>query len=45
MVDSACDIARDEVVAAGAAFLPLHVRMGDHEYLDGVDLTHEEFYN
>ena len=45
MVDSACDIARDEVVAAGAAFLPLHVRMGDHEYLDGVDLTHEEFYS
>ena len=45
MVDSACDIARDEVVAAGAAFLPLHVRMGDYEYLDGVDLTHEEFYN
>ena len=45
MVDSACDIACDEVVAAGAAFLPLHVRMGDHEYLDGVDLTHEEFYN
>ena len=45
MVDSACDIARDEVVAAGAAFLPLHVRMGDHEYLDGVDLMHEEFYN
>lgn len=45
MVDSACDIARDEVVAAGAAFLPLHVRMGDHEHLDGVDLTHEEFYN
>ena len=45
MVDSACDIARDEVVAAGAAFLPLHVRMGEHDYLDGVDLTHEEFYN
>ena len=45
MVDSACDISRDEVVAAGAAFLPLHVRMGGHEYLDGVDLTHEEFYN
>lgn len=45
MVDSACDIARDKVVAAGAAFLPLHVRMGDHEHLDGVDLTHEEFYN
>ena len=44
MVDSACDIARDEVVAAGAAFLPLHVRMGEHDYLDGVDLTHEEFY-
>ena len=45
MVDSACDIARDEVVAAEAAFLPLHVRMGEHDYLDGVDLTHEEFYN
>ena len=44
MVDSTCDIARDEVVAAGAAFLPMRVKIGEREYLDGVDLTHEEFY-
>ncbi len=44
MVDSACDIARDELVAAGAAFLPMRVNIAGHEYLDGVDLGHEEFY-
>lgn len=44
IVDSACDISRDEVVAAGAAFLPMRVRVGGREYLDGVDLGHEEFY-
>lgn len=44
MVDSACDIARDELVAAGAAFLPMRVNIAGQEYLDGVDLGHEEFY-
>lgn len=44
MVDSACDIACDELVAAGAAFLPMRVSIAGHEYLDGVDLGHEEFY-
>ena len=44
IVDSACDIPRDDVVAHGAAFLPMRVRMGEQDFLDGVDLTHDEFY-
>ena len=42
ITDSASDMPagyRDDVTV-----VPLHVRFGTEEYLDGVNLTHREFY-
>ena len=44
VTDSACDLTADEVAQYGVRVVPLSIRFGDEEYVDGVDLTVEEFY-
>lgn len=44
MVDSASDIGRQEAEQAGIIMLPIVITFGDKEYLDGVDLLPEQFY-
>ena len=45
MTDSASDIPQEVAKKWGVTVLPLTVRFGDEEYLDGVNLSAEEFYS
>ena len=42
ITDSASDVSPD--MREDVTVLPLHLRFGDEEYLDGENITHEEFY-
>jgi DegV family protein with EDD domain len=44
IIDSASDITKERADALGLDFLPLTTIFGDEEYLDGITLTHEQFY-
>lgn len=44
VVDSASDIDLNEADDLGIALMPLQVRFGAEEYLDGVNLTHKQFF-
>lgn len=44
IVDSASDILPQEAKTLNMIHVPLTVVFGDREYADGVDLTHQEFY-
>ena len=44
LIDSASDISQKEAKDLGVEIIPLEVRFGDDEYLDGVTLLPEEFY-
>ena len=44
IVDSAADLTQEEAAKLGVICLPVQVRIGDDEYLDGVNLQHREFY-
>ena len=44
IVDSAADINRADAEKLGLICIPIQVRIGDEEYLDGVNLQHREFY-
>lgn len=44
VTDSMSDIAQEEAAAWGIEVLPLVVRFGQEEYLDGVELSLEDFY-
>lgn len=43
-VDSGSDITEKEATELGIGFLPIEVRFGNEEYLDGVNLTAQTFY-
>lgn len=45
MIDSACDMTQKEANELGVLFLPIEVRFGDEEFLDGVTLLPNEFYD
>ena len=45
VIDSASDITEKEAKELGLGFLPIEVRFGDEEYLDGIDITAETFYD
>ena len=45
MIDSASDINEQEAKELGFLFMPIQVRLGEEEYMDGVDLLPEDFYN
>lgn len=44
IVDSASDIDLEEADALGIILLPMEVRFGDEEFLDGVNLSHRTFF-
>lgn len=44
IIDSASDILPDEAKELGLIHLPLKVLIGEEEFRDSVDLSHEEFY-
>ena len=44
VTDSACDLTPEQASELGVAIVPLTIRFGDEEYVDGVDLTASAFY-
>lgn len=44
VVDSACDLTKEKADELHLDFLPLKTIFGDTEYLDGITLSHKEFY-
>lgn len=45
LVDSACDLSKEEAKELDIRILPLKICFGETEYLDGVDLDHEGFFH
>ena len=45
VVDSGSSIKQDEREKYGVDILPLRVQMGEDSFLDGVDLSVDEFYD
>lgn len=44
ITDSACDMTQEEATQLGVTVLPLKISFGNEEYLDGINLSHQEFY-
>ena len=44
VTDSSCDLSREDAAAHDVEIVPLSIRFGDSEYIDGVDLSVDEFY-
>ena len=44
VTDSTCDLPETLVHQYNLTVIPLHIQQGDHAYLDGVNLTREQFY-
>lgn len=44
LIDSASDIEQEEAQKMGIAMIPMEVRFGKKTYLDGVDLSHRQFF-
>lgn len=44
IIDSASDISEKEAEGLGVTLVPMEIRIGAEEYLDGVNLTPAEFY-
>ena len=42
--DSTCDLSRELINKYDIGIIPLYVRLGDEEYLDGVNITPEQIY-
>lgn len=45
MIDSASDINASEAKSLGVIFMPIEVRFGDDEFLDGVNISRDEFFD
>lgn len=44
IADSTCDLSKDLIEKYDITILPLHIILGDKEYLDGVTVTPDEIY-
>ena len=44
VTDSTCDLPAEVIARYGIHVVPLYINVGKHGYLDGVDITREEFY-
>lgn len=44
IIDSASDITKEKADALGLDFLPLKTIFGEEEYLDGITMSHNQFY-
>ena len=45
VTDSSCDLPADLVARYGITVVPLYINIGKKSYLDGIDMTHEQFYD
>jgi DegV family protein with EDD domain len=44
VTDSSCDLPQEIIQEHKITVIPLFINIGDQSYLDGVDLSHQEFY-
>lgn len=44
VTDSACDLTQEQAKQMNIEILPLKVRFGEEEFLDTIDLSHDEFF-
>jgi len=44
VTDSTCDLPEEVVSKYNITVIPLHINQGEKSYLDGIELTREEFY-
>ncbi|MBM3150292.1 MAG: hypothetical protein FJZ88_09775 [Chloroflexi bacterium] len=44
VTDSTCDLPESVVAEYGITVIPAYINVGDQSYLDGVELSREEFY-
>ena len=44
LIDSASDIDMQEAKTLGVDMIPMQIQFGDTEYLDGINLSHREFF-
>lgn len=44
VTDSTCDLPASTIENYGIKVLPLYINVGEQEFLDGIDITKEEFY-
>ena len=44
LADSGCDLEAEQAQALGITVVPFNIRFDDEEYLDGVNLSHEQFF-
>ena len=44
VTDSSCDLPQEVIQEHRITVIPLFINIGDQSYLDGVDLSHQEFY-
>jgi len=44
VTDSTCDIPPETAAAYGIVVVPAYINIGDHSYLDGVELSRTQFY-
>lgn len=45
IADSTCDLSKELLERYNISILPLHILLGEEEYLDGVNITPKEIYN
>ncbi len=45
VTDSTCDLPIDIVEKLGIRVIPLYINVGEESYLDGIDMTRQQFYN
>ncbi|MDE7287288.1 MAG: DegV family protein, partial [Lachnospiraceae bacterium] len=45
IADSTCDLSKELVERYDISILPLHILLGEEEYLDGVNITPQEIYS
>ena len=44
VTDSTCDLPADTIARYGISVVPLYINIGNQGFLDGIDITREEFY-
>ena len=44
VTDSTCDLPPETIARYGISVMPLYINVGRHGFLDGIDITREEFY-
>lgn len=45
VTDSTCDLPEEVITGLGIRVIPFYIRVRDRDYLDGIDLTRDEFYD